>query len=260
MKKAKPKKSAKKTFRKASVSPPSPRRVEVFASQRTKAGIPGMDDLLYGGIPSGNLVVLSGDPGSGKTIFCLTFLLKGIEEYDEPGLYISLEESAEEILALGAEFGYGLEKHIDDKKLKILTVELYDFDKLKNSIEDAIISMKAKRVVVDPGVVFRLFFEKELDARKNILSLAKMLKRLGCTSLITNEINLDETRSLFGLEEYVADGVILLYHTKVGNKFVRSIGVLKMRGTRISEKLHPVQIDKSGVRVLPKQEMFEDVE
>ncbi len=231
-----------------------------FTGDRTKVGIQGMDELLYGGIPQGNLVVLSGDPGSGKTIFSLSFLVKGIEDYNEPGLFVSLEESLEEILTLGTEFGYSLEKHLDEKKLKIVTVELYDFDKLKNAIEDAIISIKAKRVVIDPGVVFRLFFEKELDARKNILSLAKMLKRMGCTTLITNEINLDQTRSLFGLEEYVADGAILLYHTKVGNKFVRSVGILKMRGTRISEKLHPVQIDKTGVRVLPKQEMFEDVE
>ncbi len=130
---------------------------------------------------------------------------------------------------------------------------------MRNTIEDSILSMNAKRVVIDPGVIFKLFFEKELDARKSILSLGRMLKKMGVTSIITNEINLDGSRSLFGLEEYVADGVILMYHTKMENKFVRSIAILKMRGTRISEKLHPLIIDKGGVRILSKQELFEEV-
>lgn len=226
---------------------------------RLKSGVPGVDELLFGGIPSENLVVLSGDPGSGKSIFCMMYLSEGIEKYNEPGIFVSLEESQEEIMIFAEEFGLKFDDHVKKGKLKIITVELYDFDKLKNMIEDAIIKIKAKRVVIDPGVVFRLFFEKELDARKSILGLGKMLRKMGCTSLVTNEINLDQTRSLFGLEEYVADGVILLYHTRVKNKFVRSIAVLKMRGTKISEKLHPVEIDKSGIRVLAKQELFEKV-
>lgn len=228
--------------------------------EKTKSGIPGFDELLYGGIPKGNLVVLSGDPGSGKTVFCLMFLFEGATRYDEPGVYVSLEESADGILSNASEFGIDLKPLIEKKKLKITTIELYDFDKLKNSIEDAVQSIGAKRVVIDPGVVFRLFFEKELDARKRILSLGKTLKELGCTSVITNEINLDETRSLFGLEEYVADGVVLLYHTKTQNRFIRSIAVLKMRGTRIVERLAPLQITKSGIKILSKQELFEEVE
>ena len=228
--------------------------------ERTKTGIPGLDELVGGGIPRGNLVVLSGDPGSGKTIFCLMFLEEGIEHYGEPGIYVSLEEPTEQIISLADEFGFDFNKHVQDGMLKIVTVELYDFDKLKNTIEDAITSVNAKRVVIDPGVVFHLFFEKDLDARKSILSLGKLLKQMNCTSIVTNEINLDQTRSLFGLEEYVADGVILLYHTKSENKFIRSVAVLKMRGTRISERLSPVQITKDGIRVLSKQEMFEDVD
>ncbi len=226
---------------------------------RTKTGVPGLDEILYGGIPQNNLVVISGDPGSGKTGLVIEYLYNGVIKYNEPGLYISLEESAEDIIGFAELFGWDIRALINKKLLNIITIELYDFDKLKNTIEDEAKRLGAKRLVIDPGVVFRLYFDRELDARKRILSLGRMLKRIGCTAIITNEISLEKSSSLFGLEEYVADGVILLYHTKLEDRFIRSIGILKMRGTKISEKLHPIRITSTGVKVLAKQELFEDV-
>ncbi|MDD5163009.1 MAG: ATPase domain-containing protein [Candidatus ainarchaeum sp.] len=226
---------------------------------RTLTGVPGLDEILFGGIPANSLVVISGDPGSGKTCLCMEYLYAGALKYNEPGVFISLEEPEEEIIKTAENFGWDFRKLIAARKLAIIYVELYDFDKLKNTIEDAVARLGAKRLVIDPGVIFRLYFERELDARKRILSLAKMLKRLGCTAIITNEISLDKVSSLFGLEEYVADGVILLYHTKLEDRFVRSIGILKMRETKISEKLHPIDIEKDGIKILAKHELFEEV-
>lgn len=226
---------------------------------RTKTGVPGLDEIVFGGIPKNNLIVISGDPGSGKTCLCLEFLYYGAVKYNEPGVYISLEESEDEIIGFAELFGWDVRALIKKGLLSIVTVELYDFDKLKNTIEDEISRLKATRLVIDPGVVFRLYFDRELDARKRILSLGRMLKRIGCTAVITNEISLEKATSLFGLEEYVADGVILLYHTKLEDRFIRSIGILKMRGTKISEKLHPIRITKDGIKVLANQELFEEV-
>lgn len=226
---------------------------------RTKTGVPGLDEIINGGIPQNNLVVVSGDPGSGKTGLVLEFLYNGVIKYNEPGVYISLEESIEEIIGFAELFDWDFKTLIEKNLLSIITVELYDFDKLKNTIEDEVSRIGAKRLVIDPGVIFKLYFDRELDARKRILSLGRMLKRIGCTALITNEINLEKSSSLFGLEEYVADGVILLYHTKLEDRFIRSIGVLKMRGTKISEKLHPLRITNDGIKVLAKQELFEEV-
>ncbi len=229
------------------------------ASERTLSGIPGLDDILFGGFPRNSLVVISGDPGSGKTCMCLEFLFLGATKYDEHGVYVSLEESEDEILRTADGFGWDFRKLIEEKKILILSIELYDFDKLKNTVEDAVARINAKRLVIDPGVVFRLYFDRELDARKRLLSLGRMLKKIDCTAIITNEISLDKTTSLFGLEEYVADGVLLLYHTQLEQRFVRSIGILKMRGTKISEKLHPIAITKQGIKVLSKHELFEEV-
>ena len=235
----------------------SQKRIDV---KRVKSGIPGLDEMVDGGFPEGNLIVLSGDPGSGKTVLCWQFLYEGATKYDEPGIYVSLEEPEETIVDGAGEFGWDLKSLTQTNKLKIITIELYDFERLKSSIEDTVKQIGAKRVVIDPGVIFKLFFDRELDARKRIVALGKMLKRIGCTSIITNEISLDRMTSLYGLEEYVADGVILMYHTKVKNRFVRSIAILKMRNTKISEQLKPIQIDDNGITVLVKGEIFTEVE
>src|SRR3989339_602708 len=87
--------------------------------ERTLTGIPGLDSLIGGGIPRGNLVVLSGDPGSGKTVFCWQFLYEGITKYNENAVYVSLEETEETILEGAEKFGWDLKELIDKKKMKI---------------------------------------------------------------------------------------------------------------------------------------------
>ncbi|MCX6803826.1 MAG: hypothetical protein NTY48_04630 [Candidatus Diapherotrites archaeon] len=223
--------------------------------ERVKTGIPGLDSIISGGIPRDNLVVISGDPGSGKTILCMEFIYEGVTKFNEPGVFVSLEESKEEIIKIADLFGWDFETLIKEKKIEIVTIDLYDFDQLKDIIEDTISRVKAKRIVIDPGVIFRLYFSKELEARKKILELGRMLKESGCTSIITNESS-SNTNDLFGLEEYVADGVIIMFHKRIKEKFERSIAVIKMRGTKISEKTHPLVITKSGLDVLSKQEMY----
>ncbi len=224
--------------------------------KKIKVGIPGIDEVLGGGIPHGNLVVVSGDPGSGKTVFCLEFLYFGAKDYGENGIYISLEETDDDLIKTAKQFGWDFEELIEQKKIDIITIDLYDFEKLKNAVDDSIARLGAKRIVIDPGVIFRLYFRDELDARKKILTLGRMLKKSGCTAIITNEAT-GNSSDLFGLEEYVADGVILLLHKRRESKFVRSVAVVKMRNSRISEKLHPIKFTSEGIQVLADQEIYE---
>ncbi|MCR4368720.1 MAG: hypothetical protein NUV67_02325, partial [archaeon] len=149
-----------------------------YKIERVKSGVPGLDEMMDGGIPAGNLVVLSGDPGSGKTLLCWQFLFTGITKFNENAIYVALEESEEAIYEGAMEFGWDFKKLVNQGKLKIVTVELYDFERLKAAIEDNVKAIGAKRVVIDPGVIFRLFFDRELDARKRIVSLGKMLRQI----------------------------------------------------------------------------------
>ena len=223
-------------------------------ASRHKTGVAGLDQLLYGGFPEKSLVLLSGDPGSGKTIMCLQFLHEGATQYGEKGVFISLETPRDVLIDTAAQFGWDFKKLIDQKMIKVETVELYDFDKLKNLVEDTVQSIGASRVVIDPGVIFKLYFESKLKTRKKILDLARMLKDMGCIVLMTNELNLIGG-SVGGFEEYIADGVILLYHSPVYRSpvkdyFIRSVCVLKMRGSKIVDRLWPLEISPVGLRVL----------
>src|SRR3989338_3979840 len=97
-----------------------------FVVERIKSGIPGLDEMMDGGMPKGNLIVLSGDPGSGKTVLCWQFLYDGVTKYDEPGIYVSLEEPEETVVDGAGEFGWDLKSLTQTNKLKIITIELYD--------------------------------------------------------------------------------------------------------------------------------------
>ena len=170
----------------------------------------------------------------------------------------SLEEEKSRLQETAKSYGWDFERLEEEGKLLMINVKLYDFEKLKNTIEDAIYKIGAKRLVIDPGVILKLYFDKELELRKSLLDLGSLLKRLGVTAVFTAE-PAGEFSSLFGLESYVADGVILLYHTKLENEFIRTIAIMKMRGTSISEKLHPVTISKHGLVVLSEQEIFHEI-
>ncbi|MFH0714625.1 MAG: ATPase domain-containing protein [Candidatus Diapherotrites archaeon] len=217
---------------------------------RVKSGIPGLDEALHGGMYPGNVVVFSGEPGSGKTTACLQFLHSGAKE-GEPGVYVSLEGEVRQLLNYSRQFGWDFKTLIDRQKVRFLSANLHNFDQLMFAIEDAVTEVRAKRVVIDPGIMFRLFFSDELTARKRLQFLGQMLKSKGCTTIITNEFSsFQGEKSLFGLEEYVADGVVLLQNRLEGDRFVRKMGVLKMRGTRTSDRIHKLELTKHGLRMV----------
>jgi len=222
---------------------------------RTRTGIYGLDKLIEGGMPKNNLISLSGTSGSGKTIFSLQFVCKGASEYDEPGVFISLEEEPEKLIKTCESFGWNATKLIKENKLIITKTPLYKFNVLKEIIRDKVSEIKAQRLVIDPGAMIDLFFERPIESRKAIIELAEMLKKLDCTCLITNE----ENKYNPNRTDYSSDGIIYLFYTKVMNQFMRMISVVKMRGTKHSEKIHPLKITSKGIEVLNEEEVFQDV-
>lgn len=227
---------------------------------RIVSGIPGLDEILEGGIPLKSLVLVSGATGTGKSIFSLQFVAEGALK-GEPGVYVSLGESPEETMRQMRKFGWPIDKLVAEGKMLIIQPELYNFDALLTNIEDAVDRIKAKRLAIDSVSMIGMYFESKFMIRKSLLELSYLIKRLGCTAVAVSEIR-EGTHELstFGIEEYVADGVIMLHFYKRGAIYLRAIHVRKMRGTSHSPKLHPLDIRRPGGMVIfPHEEILDDV-
>lgn len=227
--------------------------------ERVGTGIEGFDELIEGGIPKSSFILISGGTGTGKSIFGMNYLAAGAEA-GEAGVYVSLEEGYDENKLQMSLFGWDLDKFQSEKKMLILQPKMYNFDKLMEAIQSAIFSINAKRVVIDSISILELYFEDKFKTRRNIIDMAKMLKEYGVTTLAISEID-DKSGGISreGVEEFVADGVVILYLDKKENLLNRAISVRKMRATNHSLKIYPLKIRRpGGIVVYPHEETFNE--
>jgi KaiC/GvpD/RAD55 family RecA-like ATPase len=225
--------------------------------ERVKSGIKGLDEMIEGGFPKGSTILVSGGPGSGKSLLSLQFLVNGALLYDEPGVYISLEEDIDRIVKnIRASLNWPIEELIKKKKLYLVRSEMYEFEKFKSLIEDSVDKIGAARLVIDPITVISLFFEKPIEIRRSLLDLDRLLKKLKCTSLITCEIPEGKKAiSSFGVEEFTCDGIIILYYL-IGS-YPRAISIRKMRATNHDISIYPFEITKAGLVVYLGEKIWE---
>jgi KaiC/GvpD/RAD55 family RecA-like ATPase len=242
--------------------------------KRIKTGIYGLDDLMEGGFPEGRSILLSGACGTGKTIFCMQYIYSGAKDYGEPGVYVTLDERPDLIREDVMRFGWDLKKLEEANKIQIidgsiakigmpsqeeyaLPVTGYDVDKLLLEMMRVIKRIGAKRVVIDSIPALGFNFENSNEVRKAILKLSYVLMRSGATSLMTSEIQEGTNRfGKYGVEEYVVDGVIVLHYMGIGTQSNRTLHIRKMRSTKHSEDLHPMQITQKGIRVTRIEEEY----
>lgn len=228
--------------------------------ERVKTGIPGVDSLIEGGIPKGSVALVSGGCGSGKTIFGLQFLVNGAEQ-GEPGVYVSFEEEPESIRETARGFGWDIEKLEKQKKLVILFKDPYEIKDFSESLSGELYytlkDLHAKRVVVDSITYFGTTVKDEHEVRKNIAVLTRRLKGMGCTTLLISEVpEGDPGVGRFGMEEFIADGVINLHNFLIKDMRQRAIEVLKMRKTNHDTFLHPFKITRKGIVVYADEQVF----
>jgi len=219
-------------------------------------GIKGLDVLLKGGLPKGSTTLVSGTPGSGKTILSMQFLINGYLQTKEKGFYISLEEDVDRMENyMSKSFGWPIKELRKKGKLILVRSDVYDFEKFKDLIETTVEKNGIERVVIDPITVISLFFEKPLEIRRSLLELDRMLKKLNCTSLLTCEIP-EGTNAIssFGIEEFTSDGIIILTY-KIGAP--RGIVIRKMRLVDHDKEIHPFEIrEGKGIIVYPTEKLF----
>jgi len=249
--------------------------------ERTPTGIYGLDELLDGGFPKKRNILLTGACGTGKSIFCMQFIYRGAIEFGEPGVYVSFDEVTDKMRQDMLNFGWDLKAAEEQGVVALVDAASaragmpseeehamfpgqLDFDKVLVDILGICRHLGAKRLVIDsiPAMGFQL--NKDTDIRKAILKMAYIVSRSGMTCLMTTEVNEQQigsgqsmSFSKYEVEEYVADGVILLNFLGVGSGATRTMYIRKMRGTDHSLEIHPMEIvTGKGVVVKKIEDVF----
>ena len=237
------------------------------AVEKLRTGISSLDIIAKGGLPKNRTTLISGTAGSGKTVFAVQFLAAGIEQ-GEPGVFVTFEESAEDVRKNMRSFGWDLGAWEEAGKLTFVdaspdpdvdTVEAGGFDlgALLARVQNAVNKVKAKRVSVDSlGAVFSQFSDQAM-VRGELFRIASALKGMGVTAVLTAERTNDHGPiARFGVEEFIADNVIILRNALEDETRRRTIEILKFRGCDHQKGEYPFTIvPQGGVIVIPLSAM-----
>ncbi len=230
---------------------------------RVKTGIPGMDEILHGGIPERNVVLLSGGPGTGKSIFSQQFIWHGLQ-MGEPGIYVALEEHPVQVRGNMAQFGWDVRKYEEEGLFAMVDAftagigkskeyeryivhDLTDVREFIDVLRTAVKDINAKRVVIDS--VTTLYINKPALARGIVMQLKRVLAGLGVTSIFVSQISVGERGFGGPGVEHGVDGIIRLDLDEIDGELKRSLIVWKMRGTSHSMRRHPFEITDRGIIV-----------
>ncbi len=238
---------------------------------RVPTAIPGLDELIEDGFIENDVILVTGGPGAGKSTFGIQFLYEGINKYGDPGVYVTLEESPTRIIRNMLRHNWDLERSIKDNKLRMIRanpiaygryikesdqtegitdVESATVENLLKQIFKQVKEIGAKRLFIDSITSLKISSD-ETTVRYMIMEFMKNLENFDCTILITSELhnNMNE----FSVEEYLSEGVIRLHVTRVGGNRVHAIEIVKMRGVKHDETLHPYAITDEGIVVYPSE-------
>jgi circadian clock protein KaiC len=227
---------------------------------KTPTGIDGLDEITDGGFPTGRPVLVCGSAGCGKTLMATQFLINGILDYNEPGVFITFEEPTKDLTKNVASLGFDLKKLVNDGMLKIDHIQVvrseieetgeYDLEGLFIRLSHAIDSIKAKRVVLDTIETLFAGLDNLAVLRSELRRLFQWLKDKGVTAVITGERG-EASLTRQGLEEYISDCVILLDFRVNEQISTRRLRIIKYRGSTHGTNEYPFLIDENGVSVLP---------
>lgn len=234
-------------------------------SVKVRTGIPGFDSIISGGFKEGRSIILSGPPGGGKTTFGMQFLHAGAKDFDEPGIFVTLSESPNEIKNDFKIYGWDIQKLIDEGKLLIIDArpfkmedgfvaldeslyrgETLPFMHLTQLILSTVKRIGAKRIVIDSITVLSMQYANKFYVRQGLQGMIHSLEEQNCTSILISE-NIDSSK--VPTEWYVASGVILLHHIQRENTMERAVQVIKMRGIRHSEQIYPIKLGETGIQI-----------
>ena len=229
---------------------------------RVSTGVAGLDEMMGGGIPAGDSILLAGATGTGKSMLATQFIAAGAEQ-DEPGVLTVFEEHASEYLARAEALGFGLEAMIRAANLEVIYLRPLDLspDETLHEILEAVERVGAKRVVIDSLSGFELALAPtfRVDFRESLYRLISALTGKGITVLTTMELAQHDTELRFtqNVISFLADDLLMLRYVEVDQALRKVVGVVKMRGSQHAKEFREYEITASGVRILGRLEGFE---
>ncbi len=214
---------------------------------RVSSGIPGLDELIEGGFVKNSINLVSGATGTGKSIFGLQYIWHGLQN-GENGVYISLEQEPENIFDDVRGFGWRFDQYIEEKKCIIEYLPSWKLEELPVVVTEKINEIKAKRFVLDTLTLVASRLDK-IAIRAEISEFLSQLKKSDVTSLLLSEIpEGTKTLSRFGIEEFLADSIVILHYLEFAAGGVpRSLTIRKMRRTNHGTDIYPLSITKNGL-------------
>jgi len=221
--------------------------------ERATTGIPGLDKLMEGGFVRGSTNLIAGTAGACKTTFCMQFLWEGLQK-GENAVYVTLEQTPDDILKDMSRYGWDFSKFITAKKFRIESMIASDVTQLSTKVFSSLKATGAKRFVLDSLSLAAMGWkerpEEAFKTRGKIFDMLNTLKGTGVTSLLISEIPRGEKDviSKFGFEEFVVDSVLFLQSFAVAGT-MRNLQILKMRRTDHGKKIYPFDVTAKGITV-----------
>lgn len=237
-------------------------RVVEKIDSRVATGIKGFDELVDGGFERESIVLVVGSAGTGKTLFGLQFLYQGAEKYNEPGIFLSFEEEQSSIYKHAKQFGWDFQKLEDERKFRLLSFKPHQVTAILEEgggqIRDALADISAKRIVIDSITAYGLLFNDEYKRREKVLEFFNLLRKWGVTSLVICEDDPQKVEKREGSIAFISDAVVSMYYLQDEEKGIRihSLEILKMRGTKHTNKLCAINFEEEGIVVYPDVEVF----
>jgi circadian clock protein KaiC len=233
---------------------------DVVVLEKCRTGIKGLDEITKGGLPRGRPTLICGGAGSGKTLFAMEFLMRGAMDYGEPGVFMTFEETPEDLAKNFSSLGFDIQDmmsrgliamdHVKIERNEIEETGEYDLEGLFIRLGSAIDSIGAKRVVLDTIEALFAGLSNAAIIRAELRRLFHWLKDRGMTAIVTGERG-DKLLTRYGLEEYVADCVIFLDFRIEEQISTRRLRIVKYRGSSHGSDEYPFLIDESGLSILP---------
>jgi len=235
---------------------------------RVPSGIPGFDELIQGGFAENTVNLISGPPGSAKTLFALSFIYYGAKNYNERGLYLTLEEGREKTERAMKSYGMDYESLEIANKFQLfdfsairkecsaeeeLREGLVSFERLQEFLEKYIQFSKPKRFVLDSLTAVGFYYKDENILRREMFKFGRFLSEKKLTSLLITESPRGTGTTRYGVEEYIADSHIALGYENVQGEFRRTVTIYKMRFTQHDPYKRPFLIMDTGIEVSPDE-------